>query len=391
MKMLALIISFFMLACNTDNVSANMSHQDSAQKVEVPVDETIIFKTDSLCKENLNGSNIHYYFPNSASLKDTIAILLIFDPSAKGERQIAEWKSIAKERSIMLLSVDDSKNGKKSSEAFDVLVNIKVELTKSLKKPFQFYATGLSGGSRTAVSLQINSQLFKGVILCCAAPSSFNLNCPAILYTANVDMNFLECYEHYQNTNAKNLQLRIEKGEHAWPKTLAMSEMIQQILGNHIERKIVNSSKMSLNPSIMKYEAEQQALIQQSYFQKPIEFWNELLSTKRASSEAVEMRVLNYTSLYSYSMVNNPQVMNDPSAFDYALKIYEGSDSKNNEWMYLRSVYYLQQKDENNAFKYIEKAIKNGFSNTERLFQNTYWKNYVNDTRFTKLISQIPS
>jgi hypothetical protein len=263
-----------------------------------------------------------------------------------------------------------------------------VALSKNLKKPFQWYATGLSGGSRTVASLQINNQLFKGVILCCAAPAIFNLNCPAILYTADVDMNFLECYEHYQNTNAKNLQLRIEKGEHDWPKTLAMSEMIQQILSNHIERKIVNSSKMNLNPSIMKYEAEQQVLIQQSYFQKPIEFWNELLATKCASSDAVERRLLNYTSLYSYSMVNNPQVMNDPSAFDYALKIYEGADAKNTEWMYLRSVYYLHQKEEANAFKYLEKAIKNGFSNTERLFQNAYWKNYVNDQRFISILAK---
>jgi hypothetical protein len=389
--MIIIFLLVSLMACQSHSISSANQVNDSLSNATVLAPEAFAFKTDTLLKDVLKGANIFYYYSSSAQKLDTIAVWLIFDPAAKGEKQIEAWKTIANERSILLMAVSDSRNGLKSADVYTVLLNLREGIKAALKKPFHLYATGLSGGSRMAASLQLNSQFFNGLILCCAAPQSPNLKCPTILYSATEDMNFLECYEYFQANPKQNLQMYIEKGEHDWPKKEVMATMLKEMMLKPITHTLVNTAKMNLSATTLNYEANQQILVNESYFKQPIEYWKILLAKKRASNETVEKRILNYTSLYTYSAVNNPDVLNDLGAYDYALNIYEWCDPDNAEWMYLRSVYYLQQKDESNAFKYLEKAIKNGFSNTERLFQNTYWKNYVSDARFTNLIAQIPN
>ncbi len=387
MKTLTILVSFLFLACQ----NSTSQKQNANNHSKVPSQESIrfVFKTNTLTKDILNGANIYYYYPRSVQKSDTLTILLIFDPAAKGEEQIKKWQSIANERSILLISVSDSRNGLNSTDVYNSVSNLREGLKTNLQKPFYLYATGLSGGSRMAAALHLNDSFFNGLILCCAAPNSSDLKCPAILYSATEDMNFLECYKYFQSNPNQNLQMRIESGKHDWPTSLAMDAMLKSLLHSKISHSLVNTPKMNLSTTTLNYEAEQQILVNASYFKQPTDYWQALLAKKRASNEMVEKRILNYTSLYTYSVVNNPDVFNNLSASDYALNIYEWSDPDNSEWMYLRSVYYLQQKDEDNAFRYLEKAIKSNFSNTERLFANTYWKNYSNDSRFIKLIAQI--
>ncbi len=387
MKAYFLFCAILCLSCNSAINSKTNDIAVAAANVATVSDHEL--EKDTLTATNWNGVNVHYYYPELAEKKDTVSIWLIFDPAAKGRDKIKDWKSIADNQGLIWISVDDARNGKRSTDIEPLLSILKIALSSKIKKPILFYATGLSGGSRLTSALQSKLQLFDGIVLCCAAPQQADMNCTTILYTADADMNCLESYEYYQSTTTKNIILRIEKGEHEWPTTKIMSAMIELVKQKQLNKQIINTSQTDLSKATIDYEIAQQTLIGQSYFQKPIAFWKDLLSKFQASKKTVDLRLLNYTSLYSYSMVNNPQVMNDLKAFDYALSIYEWSDPNNNEWMYLRSVYYLQQKDEQNAFEYIEKAIKANFFNTERLFQNTYWKNYETDSRLTKLIRQI--
>jgi hypothetical protein len=120
MKFVIVLTCILLLSCGNaiDTASENKLPDTIEVSANRSEEATTLIK-DSIVQDEWNGVHCHYYFPNSASLKDTIAILLIFNPSSKGEKQIAEWKSIANERSIMLLSVDDSKNGKKPSEIYN--------------------------------------------------------------------------------------------------------------------------------------------------------------------------------------------------------------------------------------------------------------------------------
>jgi hypothetical protein len=392
MKLISVLASILLLSCS------NTAHNESAVPKKNIRDTSLVvssnklnLKTDTLMEAVWFDSHLHYYLPSTAEKKDTVLVLFIFDPAAKGSQQIRAWKSIANERSMMLLSVDDSRNGMKPSDVASKIKPIESMLTSILKKPFILYATGLSGGSRIAAALQGSNQFFKGLILCCAAPKLPELGCNTVLYSATEDMNFLECYEYFQAHPSKQLQMRIESGSHTWPNNSALDAMLKDVLAMPFRAGLVNVAKTSLLASTLNYEANQQILVNEDYFKKTKEYWQSLLKKRRASNETVEKRLLNYTSLYTYSVVNSPEVVNDLNAYDYTLSIYEWSDPNNNEWMYLRSIYYLQQKDEVNAFKYLEKAIKNDFSNTERLFQNMYWKNYTNDVRLTKLIAEMPN
>jgi hypothetical protein len=389
MRAIIILLCILLLSCGNAIDTVSESKQPDAREVSTSrIERATALIKDSVVQDEWNGAHCHYYFPNSASLKDTIAILLIFDPAAKGEAQIKAWKKIANERSILLLSLDDSRNGMKATDVANFVKSIKLTMPVYMSKPYKMYGIGLSGGSRVVSALQSNEQLFQGIILCCAAPKSSNLGCPTILFSATEDMNFLECYEYFQANSSKNLQMRIEQGKHEWPINDVLSELLKNILVQPFKSGLVNTPKMSLSAAVMNYEADQQVLVNEAYFKQPIDYWRALLAKRRASKETVEKRILNYTSLFTYSVVNSPEVVNDLSAYDYALTIYQWSDPDNSEWMYLRSIYYLQQKDENNALKYLEKAIKNGFSNTERLFQNTYWKNYVNDQRFISILAK---
>ncbi len=389
MKLLSILVSILLLSCsNVSDSKTPVEKTDTAGDGSIAQTEQQELKRDTVVETVWFGAHLHYYYPSTTEKQDTVDVWLIFDPAAKGHEQIRSWKGVANERSIMFISVDDSRNGMKASDVVSKVSNIELMLASMIRKPYALYATGLSGGSRIAAALQGSNQFFKGLILCCAAPQQADLQCPSILYSANEDMNFLECYEYYQNASMKQLQLRIENGKHEWPANNVLSEMIKD-LTKPLVKQIVNTCKTDVSATTIKYETQEQEAIQKAYFQQPITFWETYSAKKRSAKTAVEKRLLNYTSLYSYSVVNNPQVQSDLSAFDYALQIYEWADATNTEWMYLRSVYYLQQKDETSAFKFLEKAIKNGFSNAERLFANAYWKNYSNDFRFTKLISQI--
>jgi hypothetical protein len=389
MKSLCILCGILLLSCsNVPEVEAvAMEPNAMDSRLTAPSDQ-IDLKTDTLMAAVWNGAHIHYYFPTDAAKNDTVVVWLLFDPAAKGKQQIQAWKSVANERSIMWLSLDDSKNGLKVDEVIGQVKSIDSTLSNTLKKPYLLNATGLSGGSRMIAALQSINPFFKNMVLCCAAPQQAKLVCPSILYSANEDMNFLECYQYFQSSTAKDLQLRIENGKHEWPAKAVMSEMMLD-LTKPLTKKMVNTSNTDLSVSTIEYELQEQEAIKKAYFQQSISYWEVYLGKKQVSKLAVEKRLLNYTSLYSYSVVNSPQVQNDPEAFDYALKIYESADPKNNEWMYLRSIYYLQRKDEINAFKYLEMAIVNRFSNTERLFQNTYWKNFMNDQRFISLLAKL--
>jgi hypothetical protein len=393
MKLLSILVSILLLSCsNVSDSKAPVEKTDTAHDGFTAQTDPQDLKRDTIIEAVWFGAHLHYYYPSTAEKQDTLVVYLIFDPAAKGKAQIQAWKGLANDPdsyrdSVMFISVDDSRNGMKASDVVSKVNNIELMLAAMIKKPYALYATGLSGGARIAAALQGSNQFFKGLILCCAAPQPTDLQCPSILYSANEDMNFLECYEYYQSTSSNQLQLRIENGQHEWPTNAIFGEMIKD-LAKPLTKQIVNTSKTDLSATSIKYEAQEQEVIQKAYFQQPITFWETYLAKKRSAKAAVEKRLLNYTSLYSYSVVNNPQVQNDPSAFDYALQIYEWADANNSEWIYLRSVYYLQQKDERQAFKYLEKAIKNGFSNTERLFANAYWKNYTNDKRFTSIIAK---
>jgi hypothetical protein len=388
LKYFGLSHCLILAACASSNNTKPIEHpsiiQDSAQTFVVPT-----FATDTLMQVALSNTGIHYYCPKSAFNQDTLDIALIFDPAAKGKRFIMDNKNIAIEQSMIFISVDGSRNGLKVADVQPMLLVVQMHIGKCSNKPYRLFGVGFSGGSRIASGIQSLENKFDGLLLCCAAPQANDLKCPVVLYTADEDMNFLEQLRYYNATSASNVVLQIEKGKHAWPRNEALAAMLKLLKKKKIGKQVINVSKTPIDQTIINQELSLQQEVVNSYFQKPIEWWKDFLSIQRSAKSALDKRVLNYTSLYSYSMSNNGEVINDLSALDYVLKIYEWADPTNNEWMYQRSIWYLRQKDEDNAWKHLELAIQNGFNQKDRLIQNVYWRNYQSDQKLNEYIAQM--
>jgi hypothetical protein len=370
--------------------SSNVGIREQKSEVTGTIEKELTLLTDTLVSEFDSDLYFHYYYSNAAKTKDNVNVYLIFDPAAKGNQQIKKWKAWANDNSGLLISVDDFRNGMDIASATFATNKLIDVINKALKKSTSYFALGFSGGARFAANLHESSSLFNGVILCCAAPSSSQIDKQVVLYTADQDMNFLECLKHYQSANENaSLHLFIDNDKHAWPKPETMALLITYLRAENKKKHLSNFAHANISQEVFEYENKAQNTIRAAYFKEPLAYWQMLLTQYTISKNLSDKRLLAYTSLLSYGPCNKTVNENNHEAANYALQIYEWADPANNEWMYLRSIYFLQENNVDKAFEMLEKAINSGFIQQDRLARDSNWEKHTNDPRYNNLFSKM--
>lgn len=295
-------------------------------------------------------------------------------------------------------------------------------------------ALGFSGGAKVAASFAQSSPLVSSVICCGAAPNqqffSRNPNLKLFLVAGELDFNLLEAKElalallptdyffDFIQTPAK----------HEWPNGDAMSNVFKRLFtlkfgdslssysidlntellknSNSIDlftkaianrtmfryfkdenkkivfAKILQSTEFEeYSKNLKKDIADERALFQaytQFFSSKELSWWQNEASnfisleskSKKNSLDAQKLRLKAYLGLAVYMYIQNVFNQNDLNAAAKLIQIYGFLEPKNSEVKMMSAKYFIKVNQAEEAIKQIQQAIKLGFNDEKRLFND---------------------
>jgi hypothetical protein len=146
-------------------------------------------------------------------------------------------------------------------------------------------------------------------------------------------------------------------------------------------------------------EMEQQQQIQyaQQFREKDLAWWKaevgrlnkENSNGKDKKQVMYTKRLLAYLSLAAFMNSNAALRQDALDVAEKSLVIYQFVDPSNSEWAYLFSILRMKQNSPQEAFLYLERAIKLGFSDVNRIRVQKEYDPLLNDTKFNNLLAGI--
>ncbi|HEU5289302.1 MAG TPA: hypothetical protein VFU05_01585 [Cyclobacteriaceae bacterium] len=174
------------------------------------------------CKANEKQSYA-LYLPKDYSRGSTWPVVFFYDPAARGNLPVNQYRSIAEKYQCILVGSNNSRNGplNVTQEAEQAMLR-DVENRFSIDKG-RLFISGFSGGARASVYMAMQRKIYAGIIACGAAfPVIGKLskeNIPFIEVVGNRDMNFTEAIQTEDYLTGINYPhaLLLFQGTHAWP------------------------------------------------------------------------------------------------------------------------------------------------------------------------------
>lgn len=188
------------------------------------------------------------YVPAEYDSKKIWPVILIFDPAARGRTGVESFVEAGRRYGFILACSNNSRNGPQNDNFISATAMFQDISERFSVDQKRIYASGFSGGSRFAMSFAIAEKRIAGVIGCGAGlPNDGNIlpTNPGFLYygmAGNRDMNYLEMYELHDLLSKKNgiiSYLRTFPGGHQWPSSNLITEAVEWLILQSMNRKIL--------------------------------------------------------------------------------------------------------------------------------------------------------
>ncbi len=221
---------------------------------QVPAKDQI---TDTVKCRDAIGQSYALYLPAQYSGKKNWPVILIFDPAAIGKTGVKTFIDAGRKYGFILACSYNSHNGPMADNftaAAAMLRDVEERFNVDQKR---IYASGFSGGSRFAIAFAVSEKKIAGVIGCGAGLSNDNNYLPSansgLLYygTAGTrDMNYLEMYDLYDFFNNQTgvvSYLLTFSGSHQWPGPDLITEAVEWLILQSMNRKIIPADQKFLS------------------------------------------------------------------------------------------------------------------------------------------------
>jgi dienelactone hydrolase len=170
------------------------------------------------------------------------------------------------------------------------------------------------------------------------------------------------------------------------------TEAIKNIMLN--EDFITQKTKIS---KIQSLENQLQQQYYQYFAQKDTIWWkNEISVFKKSIAEEKDIdykhlykRLLNYLSMISFMQSNNSLSSGDLVNAEKYLKIYSLVDGDNTDMMYFYVCFYALKNKTDLALNYLDKAVKEGFADFEKLKTDPMLENLQSNQKFIEYLQSI--
>jgi dienelactone hydrolase len=212
---------------------------------------------DSIRCRDVNGQSYSLYRPPQYDNKKSWPVILIFDFSGRGRTGVSTFVEAGKKYGFILACSNSSHNGPLSDKftvADAMLRDLEERFTIDQKR---IYAAGFSGGSRFAMAYAVKDKKISGVIGCGAGlPNDRNYlpsgNSDFLYYglAGTRDMNYLEMHDlslFLSNQTGVTSYLRTFSGGHQWPGPDLITEAVEWLLLQAMNRKIIPSGQTFLS------------------------------------------------------------------------------------------------------------------------------------------------
>ena len=213
--------------------------------------------TDTVRCRDMAGQSYALYLPVHYDNKKSWPVILIFDPSARGRTGVNTFLEAARKYGFILACSNNSRNGpmeNNSTAAAAMLRDVEERFTVDQRR---IYAAGFSGGSRFAMALAVKDKRISGVIGCGAGlPNDRNylpsVNSGFLYYglAGTRDMNYLEMHElpgFFSNQTRVISYLRPFSGGHQWPGSNLITEAVEWLVLQTMNRKIIPADQTFLS------------------------------------------------------------------------------------------------------------------------------------------------
>jgi hypothetical protein len=214
-----------------------------------------------------SGQSYALYVPANYDSRKNWPVILIFDPAARGRTGVDCFIEAGRKYGFILACSNNARNGP-VGDNFTAAAAMLRDLESRFKiDQKRIYAAGFSGGSRFAMSLAVREKKISGIIGCGAGlPNDRNYQpsgSSSFLYyglAGTRDMNYTEMHEltgYFSNQTSVVSYLRTFPGIHEWPGSGLITEAVEWLVLQEMNRKIMPADQTFLT----NIENKTQALI----------------------------------------------------------------------------------------------------------------------------------
>jgi pimeloyl-ACP methyl ester carboxylesterase len=213
---------------------------------QVPSKNQVI---DTVRCQNTSQQSYTLYLPAQYDTKKNWPVILIFDPSARGRTGVSAFIEAGRKYGFILACSNNSRNGPMGDNftaAAAMLQDVEERFSVDQRR---IYAAGFSGGSRFAMAFAVKEKKISGIIGCGAGlPNDRNYlpsgNSDFLYYgmAGTRDMNYLEMHDlsdFFSNQTKVTFYLRTFSGGHQWPGSDLITEAVEWLILQTMNRKII--------------------------------------------------------------------------------------------------------------------------------------------------------
>ena len=245
---------------------------------------------DSLNKNGVRSNGFALFLPDNYNRLKTYGLAIFFDPGGQGKVPLKKYRSLAKKNNLILIGLNDSKNGplepnfRAFLDSWNWIVNRFLVDTKNV------YLIGFSGGARTAsyITQRVDFD-FAGVIGCGAG--FFTKEIPEYQFqfvgvAGNEDMNYYEML----TLNEKLLKIGWDTyfltfdGGHTWMSENSLSRAFLKLKLSRFKKSKPNEENQFVSASygndLRKLEHEKKTWNQYMKIRELINFYDDLQDVK---------------------------------------------------------------------------------------------------------------
>lgn len=399
-------------ATNQALIAEYHAPMDSVVRVQLPADTT--------------QSYALYIPHSSSSAGIPSAIILFADPHGAGRLPVGKYRKLADRFGIALAGSNNSRNGLDATQCVSYMNNIINDLHNRLHyDQANICLAGFSGGSKVILQTAINNSNITNVIYA-GATIPFQASHPMQLlgFAGTADMNYSDLLAFAQQLPTGSGALIEFPGKHEWPdpaayqkafywltfrqtKNLKDPKIVASVTAfEALMKKEVTAAKKSGNlleayqkclegmfilssvtmvtpfakeatqlttedlytrqlaqkKNALESETNQKQILMQAFQQQDLQWWSSTISHLRTSPLPSDKRLLGFISLACYSYTSQLIARGDMAGADHFATIYELADPDNTDQLYYHAIIAARQGDNAKAMKYMQKAVKNGFS-----------------------------
>ena len=142
---------------------------------------------------------------------------------------------------------------------------------------------------------------------------------------------------------------------------------------------------MQQQNEIISKEANEKQMLMQAFQNQSGDWWGKVISSYQASTNPSDKRLLGFISLAGYSYSNQLLQQHNLDGAERMLAIYEMADPTNTDQLYFHAMLYAQRGKNALAIQYLQRAVKNGFTDLAKMDAEPSFTPLRNDPGFVQI------